>query len=56
MLSHGLIGALQEGHLEDGRMIDNPLGILYMQTFRKEPMMRPKLKISTYGIREYILS
>jgi len=56
MLSHGLIGVSQEGHLEAGRMIDNPLGILYMHTFRKEPRMRPKLKIRTYGIRECILN
>jgi hypothetical protein len=54
MLSHGFIGVLQEGHLDEGIMIDNPLGILYMQTLRKEPTTSPKRKTIKYGIKAYI--
>jgi hypothetical protein len=44
MLSHGLTGILQEGHLDDGEIIDSPLGILYIQTFRKDPITEPRTK------------
>jgi len=40
------MGLLQEGHLEDGQMMDWLRGILYMQTFRNEPINDPKTKIN----------
>ena len=50
MLSHGLIGVLQEGHLDEGVIIDRFLGILYMQTLRNEPITEPNRKAMIYGI------
>lgn len=55
MLSHGLIGLLQEGHLEEGMIIDNLLGILYIQTLRNEPATRPKRKTAMYRIISCIM-
>jgi len=48
MLSYALIGLLQEGHREDGHMIDLLRGIRYMQTFKKEPISAPKTKRKMY--------
>jgi len=38
------MGMLQEGHLEEGVIIERFLGILYMHTLRNEPTMEPKIK------------
>ncbi len=38
------MGVLQEGHLEEGEIIERFLGILYMQTLRNEPMIEPNTK------------
>lgn len=43
MLSIVLIGVLHFGHLEDGIIMDKPLGILYMHTLRNEPIAKPKI-------------
>jgi len=50
MLSHGLRGLSQEGHLDEGIMIDKFLGILYMHTLRNDPTIEPKRKTIIYGI------
>jgi hypothetical protein len=47
-LFHGSIGVLHEGHLDEGIIIDMPLGILYIQTFRKEPTTEPNMKTIPY--------
>lgn len=44
MLSKGLTGVLHTGHLEPGLIMDKFLGSLYIQTFIKEPVMRPRRK------------
>lgn len=48
MLSQGLIGVSQKGHLEEGVIIDNLLGILYMHTLRNEPTTEPNTKVMIY--------
>jgi hypothetical protein len=46
ILSIIFIGVLHSGHLDDGMIIEIPLGILYMQTFMNEPMAKPKIKVN----------
>ncbi len=55
MLSRGMTGTLQEGHLEEGMIIDMFLGILYIQTLRNEPTMEPNTKMIIYEIMLCIL-
>jgi hypothetical protein len=40
---------LHEGHLDEGNTIDWFLGILYIQTFRKEPIIAPKIQTEKYN-------
>ena len=48
ILFHGSIGLLHEGHRDEGKTIDLPLGILYIQTFRKEPTREPNKNTMAY--------
>jgi hypothetical protein len=45
--SFGLRFLLQEVQCEEGQTIDSPRGILYMQTFKKEPASKPKIIVNT---------
>jgi hypothetical protein len=56
MLSLGLTGISQEGHLEEGMIIDIFLGILYIHTLRNEPITEPNIKTMIYEIMLCILT
>jgi hypothetical protein len=50
MLSHGLIGLLQDVQREEGHTIERSRGILYMHTFRNDPIREPSMKTIPYSI------
>ena len=47
ILSYHLRLWLHVGQCEPGHAILSPLGILYMHTFKKEPIISPYIKISS---------
>lgn len=49
------MGLLQEGHLEEGTIIERFLGILYIQTFKKEPITEPNRKTITNKTISFII-
>ena len=44
--SYHFKGVLQFGQWEDGKTIDSSLGILYIHTFKNEPMIVPMMNIN----------
>jgi hypothetical protein len=50
------MGMLQEGHIDDGKIIDSFLGILYMHTLRNEPTIEPNRKTMIYKVVLYIVT
>ncbi len=59
-MSYHFIGFPHEGQADPGRMIETRLGILYMQTLMKLPMMHPNtnmaspIMVSISGAYHYI--
>lgn len=50
MLSHGLIGLLQDVQREEGHTIEQSRGIRYMHTFRNDPTREPNMNTIPYSI------
>lgn len=45
---YALNSLLQFTQWEEGKTTDSPLGIRHMHTFKKEPIMIPKINISIF--------
>ena len=44
------MGFLQDAHLDPGKTMDSFLGILYMHTLRKLPIIKPNITTNKYVI------